>query len=136
MTAIRLTCSILKSDRMNESILTPLDIFLNSYLTSIAPSSKMLKIATLSRITVKEHWLKTAQSWFRTLHPFVQAVLVICSFVFVIVLIFNHEASTNFLNILPWFLALLGSKKIQRSSLSSIRKTKTKSKSGSSNEKE
>jgi hypothetical protein len=78
--------------------------------------------------------MKIAPSWFGTLHPFVQSVLVICSFVLVITLIFNREALTNFLNILPWFLALLSGKKIHK--ISSMHKTKTKSKSGNSNEKE
>ncbi len=78
--------------------------------------------------------MKTVPSWFGALHPFVQAVLVICSFVLMIALIFNREALTNFLNILPWLLALHGGKKIHR--ISSMHKTKTKSKSGRSNEKE
>jgi hypothetical protein len=114
-------------------ILTSVDIFLNS-LTSVAPNSKMLKNNTLSHIPVKEKWMKTVLHWFGTLHPVVQVVLVICSFILVMTLIFNRDALTNFLNILPWFLALLSGKKIHK--LSSISKTKSKSKSGKGNVKD
>lgn len=78
--------------------------------------------------------MKTVPDRFGTLHPFVQTVLIICSFALVIALIFNREALTNFLNILPWFLALLGGKKIHKLSLT--RKAETKSKSGKSDKKE
>jgi hypothetical protein len=64
-------------------------------------------------ITVKEkeYQMKITLGWFGTLHPIVQAVVVVCSCVFLFFLVLNREASANFLNILPWFLALLGSKR-------------------------
>src|SRR5689334_8855850 len=115
-------------------ILTPVDTFLNSrYLTSVVPGSRMLKMTTLSVLAVRKQWMKTVPDWFGTLHPFVQVVLVICSFALVIALIFNREAFTNFLNLLPWFLALLGGKKIHK--VASL-KARTKSKSRKSDEKE
>ena len=53
--------------------------------------------------------MKFALDWFRTLHPIVQGTVVVCSCTFLIAVVFNKEASTNVVNILPYLLYLMGS---------------------------
>lgn len=45
-------------------------------------------------------------NWFRNLHPTVQGIIVVCGFTLLIIVIFNREASTNIVNVLPYFMYL------------------------------
>lgn len=55
--------------------------------------------------------MKIGPGWFLTLHPLVQGTMVVCLGAFLIVVVFNKEASANIVNLLPYLLCLIGSGK-------------------------
>lgn len=52
--------------------------------------------------------MKSIPDSLEALHPLVQALVIVCLGVFLIAVVFNREASVNFINIIPWLLYLMG----------------------------
>jgi len=52
--------------------------------------------------------MKKVLEWLQTLHPLIQALLLVCSCGLIMVMLLNHDATTNFTSLLMLALYVLG----------------------------